>query len=237
MSMAGSALVGAAIWGRTLYDSWRPRRVGIYGASLVGKTTLDRYMTTPGEMEEIPEEDRTKHYKLLSQYILPKPTAKRVKYDNHTRLVHSSDMGGQKEYWNLWIDDMVARQVEAVVFMFDDRAFKGGKESLDQIAGFKFLVDVLTTRNWRYRNLRSWWKGRKYSPKVIMLVANKADRFFDETAGRLWPQGRIGEHKIFDPFRDDLIRLQKAGIPTKRSFMATRIGWNVEPTMIELLTS
>jgi len=111
MSMAGSALVGAAIWGRTLYDSWRPRKVGIYGASLVGKTTLDRYMTTPGEMEDIPEEERTRHYKLLSQYILPKPTAKRVKYDNHTRLVHSSDMGGQKEYWNLWIDDMVARQM------------------------------------------------------------------------------------------------------------------------------
>ena len=70
-----------------------------------------------------------------------------------------------------------------------------------------------------------------------MLVANKADRFFDKDAARLWPQGRIGEHKIFDPFRDDLIRLQKAGIPTRRSFMATRVGWNVEPTMIELLTS
>ena len=31
--------------------------------------------------------------------------------------------------------------------------------------------------------------------------------------------------------------LQKAGIPTKRSFMATRIGWNVENTMIDLLTA
>jgi len=70
-----------------------------------------------------------------------------------------------------------------------------------------------------------------------MLVANKADRFFDNDAAKLWPQGRIGEHKIFDPFRDDLIRLQKAGVPTKRSFMATRIGWNTEATMVELLTS
>lgn len=42
-----------------------------------------------------------------------------------------------------------------------------------------------------------------------MLVANKADRFFDENAALLWQQDRIGEHKIFDPFRDDLIRLQK----------------------------
>ena len=70
-----------------------------------------------------------------------------------------------------------------------------------------------------------------------MLVANKADRFFDETAVMLWQQDRIGEHKIFDAFRDDLIRLQKAGIPTRRSFMATRIGWNVEDTMVSLLTS
>jgi len=31
--------------------------------------------------------------------------------------------------------------------------------------------------------------------------------------------------------------LQKAGIPTRRSFMATRIGWNVEETMIDLLTT
>lgn len=42
-----------------------------------------------------------------------------------------------------------------------------------------------------------------------MLVANKADRFFDENAAMLWQQNRIGEHKIFNAFRDDLIRLQK----------------------------
>jgi hypothetical protein len=41
---------------------------------------------------------------------------------------------------------------------------------------------------------------------------------------------------MFDPFREDLIRLQKAGVPTKRGMMATKIGWNVENTMLELLT-
>ena len=70
-----------------------------------------------------------------------------------------------------------------------------------------------------------------------VLVANKADRFFDDKAALLWQQGRIGEHKVFDPFRDDLIRLQKANIRSKRSFMATRIGWNVEISMLDLLTS
>ena len=237
MALSGSILIGAAIWGQNLYNSWRPRKIGIYGTSLVGKTTLDRYMTTPGEMEDIPEDERTEHTKILGMYMLPKPTRKRVKYDGERRLVNSADIGGQERFWNLWVDDMVARQVEAVVFMFDDRAFKGVAEGVDQVAGFRFVVDNIIKRQYRYRNLRTWWKGRKYSPKQIMLVANKADRFFDDNAARLWPQGRIGEHKIFDPFRDDLIRLQKAGIPTKRSFMATRIGWNVEATLIDLLTN
>tara|TARA_R110000824_G_scaffold160797_2_gene335736 strand:+ start:977 stop:1693 length:717 start_codon:yes stop_codon:yes gene_type:complete len=234
---AGSALVGAAMFGQSLYNSWRPRRVGVYGAAMVGKTTLDRYMTTPGEMEEISDEERTAHMKILGRYLLPKATRKRVSWKGQKRVVYSSDVGGQERFWNLWIDDMVTRQVEAVVYVFDDRAFKGGEESLQQIAGFKYLVDCLINRSYRYRNFKSRWNGKKYAPRLVMLVANKADRFFDETAAMLWQQNRIGEHKIFDPFRDDLIRLQKAGIPSKRSFMATRIGWNVEDTMIELLTT
>ena len=234
---AGSALVGAAVFGQNLYHAWRPRRVGVYGASLVGKTTLDRYMTTPGEMEEIPLDARTSHTRLLGRYLLPKATRKRVSWKGQKREVFSSDVGGEEQFWNLWIDDMVNRNVEAVVYMFDERAFSGGEEAIKQIGGFKFLVDCLVNRQYRYRNLRARWRGKKYTPKLVMLVANKADRFFDDNAALLWQQDRIGEHKIFDPFRDDLIRLQKAGIPTRRSFMATRIGWNVEPTMIDLLTS
>jgi GTPase SAR1 family protein len=234
---AGSALVGAALYGQMLYNSWRPRRVGVYGAAMVGKTTLDRYMTTPGEMEEISDEERTSHMKLLGRYMMPKATRKRVSWKGQKRVVYSSDVGGQERFWNLWIDDMVGRQVEAVLFVFDDRAIKGGEEALQQIAGFKYLVDSLINRSYRYRNFKSRWKGKKYAPRLVMLVANKADRFFDENAAMLWQQNRIGEHKIFDAFRDDLIRLQKANIPTRRSFMATRIGWNVEETLIDLLTT
>ena len=233
----GSVLVGAALYGQALYNSWKPRKVGIYGTSMVGKTTLDRYMTTPGEMEEIPIDERTDHFKLITRYILPKPTRKRVSYQGEKRVVYSSDVGGQDRFWNLCIDDMVARQVEVVVYMFDDRAFRGGPEGMEQVAGLKFLVDALINRTYRYRTMRSRWKGKKYSPRLLMLVANKADRFFDENAANLWSQGRIGEHKIFDPFRDELIRLQKARLPTKRAFMATRVGWNVEPTLVDLLTS
>ena len=213
---AGSALVGVMVWGQALWNSWRPRRVGIYGAGMVGKTTLDRFMTTPGEMEDISEEERTLHRKMLGKYKMPKPTRKRVSWKGHKRVVYSSDVGGQERFWNLWIDDMVNRQVEAVVYMFDDRAFKGGNDALQQIAGFKFLVDAVLNRQYRYRNWKARRKGKKYMPKLIMLVANKADRFFDDTAALLWQQDRIGEHKIFDPFRDDLIRLQRGGVATRR---------------------
>ena len=233
MVAGGSVLVGVALWGKQLWNYWKPRRVGIYGASMVGKTTLDKYMTTPGEMEDIPIEDRTEHYKLLTKYLLPKATRKRLRWEGERRVIHSTDIGGQERFWNLWIDDMVNRQCEYVIFMFDERAFKEG--ALDQIGGFKFLVDSIINRNYRYRNWKSWKKGRKYTPRLVVLIANKADRYFDNHASTLWQQGRIGEHKIFDPFRDDLIRLQKAGIPTKRNFMATRIGWNVEPALLEMI--
>ena len=114
---AGSALVGAAVWGRTLYNSWRPRKVGIYGAEMVGKTTLDRYMTTPGEMEEISEDERTKHFRIpgMNRFLLPRPTRKRVSWKGEKRVVYSADIGGEERFWNLWIDDMVNRRVEAVV--------------------------------------------------------------------------------------------------------------------------
>lgn len=235
MAAGGSVLVGVALWGKQIYNTWKPRKVGIYGASMVGKTTLDRFMTTPGEMEDIPEDERTKHFKLLTRYMLPKPTRKRLRWQGEKRVIYSADIGGEERFWNLWIDDMVTRQVEFVIFMFDDRAFKGGDDAIQQVAGFRYLVDCLEERKYRYRNLLSWWRGRKYSPKMILIVANKADRFFDNKATVLWQQGRIGEHKIFDPFRDDLIRLQKLGVPTKKAFMATRIGWNVETTLIDLL--
>ena len=204
------------MWARELWNYWKPRAVGIYGPALVGKTTLDRYMTTPGEMEHIAVEDRTKHTRILGRYMLPRPTRKRVRWKGEKRVVHSSDIGGDERFWNLWIDDMVARQVEVVVYMFDHRVSEGGDAAIQAVGGFKYLCDALIHRQYRHRNLKSWWHDQ---------------------SNVLWQQQRLGEHKIFNPFREDLIRLQKSGIPTRRSMMATKIGWNVEPTMVDLLSS
>ena len=237
-ALGGTALVGGMVFARELWHYWKPRRVGIYGPPLVGKTTLDRYMTTPGEMEEIPIEERTKHFKVpgINRFLLPSPTRKRVSYKGDTRVVYSSDIGGEERFWNLWIDDMVNRRVESVVFLFDHRSAKGGDPAVQAVGVFKYLVDAVLHRQYRYRNIRARLKGKKYVPKVIMLVANKADQWWDDQANILWQQQRLGEHSMYDPFREDLVRLQKAGIPTKRGMMATRIGWNVENSMLELLT-
>tara|TARA_R110002020_G_scaffold13671_2_gene48998 strand:- start:548 stop:1258 length:711 start_codon:yes stop_codon:yes gene_type:complete len=233
-AVGGSVLVGGMLWGKELLNTWRPRRIGIYGASMVGKTTLDQWLTTPGEMEEIPDEGRTTHLKILGKFLMPRATRKRVVYKGDRRVVHSSDIGGEERFWNLWIEDMVNRNVEVVFYLFDKRA-TSGEDAVDQIGGFRYLVDCLIHRQYRYRKLRARIRGKKYLPKRLMLIANKADEFFDDDASVLWQQGRIGEHTTFDPFRPDLVRLQKAGIPLMRSFMATRIGWNVAETCFDAL--
>jgi len=236
--LGGSALVGGMVFAKELWHYWKPRKVGIYGPTLVGKTTLDRYMTTPGEMEEISEEERTTHLKIpgINHFLLPRPSRKRVSWKGDNRVVYSSDLGGEERFWNLWADDMVNRKVEAIIFMFDNRSHDGGDPAIQAVGGFKYLVDAVLFRQYRYRNIRSWLRGKRYCPKIIMLVANKADQWWDDQANVLWQQQRLGEHNIFDPFREDLVRLQKGGIPTKRSMMATRIGWNVENTMLDLLS-
>ena len=236
--MGGSALVGGMVFARELWHYWKPRKVGVYGPTMVGKTTLDRYMTTPGEMEEIGLDERTKHFRVpgLNRFLLPKPTRKRISWKGDTRVVYSADLGGEERFWNLWIDDMVNRQVETVIFMFDHRCTQGGEAAIEAVGGFKYMVDAIIHRQYRYRKLKAWFKGKKYVPKLIMLVANKADQWWDDQANVLWQQQRLGEHKMYDPFREDLVRLQKAGIPTKRGMMATKIGWNVENTMLDMLT-
>jgi hypothetical protein len=237
VAMEGSVLLGAVLFGQQIWNYWKPRRIGIYGATQVGKTTLDRYMTTPGEMEEIPEDERTRHLKRLigDGHVLPNATRKRVRYEGEKRVVHSSDIGGERDFWSLWIDDMVDRQVEGIVYMYDDRSKNGGVAALEAVAGFEYLVDTIINRQYRYRRLRTRFKGKRYAPKFIWLVANKADRWWDPEADVLWQQQRLREHKIFDPFRAGMIRLQKAGIICRVSMMSTRIGWNVERTMFLML--
>jgi len=236
VGVGGSVLMGAMVYGREIYNFWKPRRIGIYGPKLVGKTTLDRYMTTPGEMEEV--EERTKHPERLlkSGFILPKAKRKRIVWEGQKRVIHSADLGGEQRFWNLWLEDMVDRRVEIAIFMTDQRAGEGnGAEKIDCVGGFQFLAESIIERNWRYRRIRTRLRGKKYSPKLILLVANKADTWWDEDANKLWQAKRLREHRVFNPHRETMVQLQKAGVPCRVSMMATRIGWNVEQTLIDML--
>ena len=40
-AMGSSALVGGMVFARELYHYWVPRKVGVYGPPMTGKTTLD----------------------------------------------------------------------------------------------------------------------------------------------------------------------------------------------------
>lgn len=132
---------------------------------------------------------------------------------------------------------MVERQVEIVVFMVDHRGKTGGNaDIIDAVGGLEFLVDALIARDWKYRSLKTWWRGRKYAPTQIWVIANKADLWWDEKANILWQSKRLREHPIFDPYRPSMVKLQKAGIPCRVSMMATKIGWNVEQSMLEMLS-
>tara|TARA_R110002020_G_scaffold65234_3_gene172341 strand:+ start:223 stop:939 length:717 start_codon:yes stop_codon:yes gene_type:complete len=236
MTMGGSIMMGAIVYGRELYHFLKPRRVGIYGPTMVGKTTLDRFMTTPGEMEDVDE--RTLHAKKLlgSGHVLPRASRKRVRWESEKRVIHSSDMGGQQRFWNLWLNDMVERRVEIIIFMTDDRALGKDKSGyVDVVGGLEFLTDAIIDRRWKYRSLGSRLRGRRYAPRQIWVIANKADQWWDENANILWQAQRLREHTIFDAHRPAMVRLQKAGVPCRVSMMATKIGWNVEKSMMEML--
>jgi hypothetical protein len=240
VGVGGSVLMGAVLYGQQMWNYWKPRRAGVYGPTLVGKTTLDQFMTTPGEMGEV--YDSTLHSPRLigKGHVLPRATRKRVIWSGEKRVLHTADIGGQQRFWNLWVDDLVDRQVEYVIFMTDHRVLNRVKgvsnsDKIDTVGGFDFLADCLIEKRWTYRRLLTRLKGKRYAPKMVMLVANKADVWWDDTANLLWQAQRLREHPIFDAHRPAMRKLQKAGIPCRVSMMATNIGWNVEKTIIDML--
>ena len=234
---AGHILLGSAQIANYLYRLLKPHKIGIYGPSMVGKTTLDQYLTVPGDIDPIPEELRTTHAVKNGSFQMPHSSKKQVRWKGERIPIATTDIGGQQRFWNMWAEDMVKRNVSVIFYVVDHRLATSPFIMQEAVAGFKYLTDIIVNKkipNTFSRSLRK--KVKKYKPTVVCLVLNKMDLWWDEQANVLWQQKRLGEHSIFDAFREDLIRLQKAGIPTRRSMMATKIGWNVEPSMIEMLT-
>lgn len=97
--MSGELILGHAIWQVLTHgSSYVPQQVGVYGASETGKTTLDKQLTTKGEIKALGDEHRTHHKKSwLGRERMPTATRKRVKSDGiRNRTVISRDIGGHR---------------------------------------------------------------------------------------------------------------------------------------------
>ena len=213
-----------------------PRQVGVYGATETGKTTLDQQLTTKGEIRELGELDRTHHNKkkfLRNIKKLPHSTTKRVKSQGLEKTIVSRDIGGHIEYHSMWLRDMIERKVGTVIVVVDHRHLTNSKDVSNQTA-LGYLVQSLSKNAIpRGLSLRARLRARKYSPKRVLLIANKADEWMNDDAYDLWEKGFISRHSIFDVFREDLYKLHSLHIPVRMDAISAKYSWNVEESIIK----
>jgi hypothetical protein len=204
-------------------------------------------MSTSGELEVADEEGvETSTYHAFSQaqgrYVLPQPTRKRVAFPESTsaanvrRTIVSTDIGGHMEYFDLWLEDMIARDVQIVLWLIDHRHLTD-PNNIDQQIAFSRFVDVLVTKKYpRFKTRKMRKRAKKYKPQVVGLVANKADLWLEDGWKTKFDSPRIGEHPIFEPFRKDLIRIQRhLMVPTVKRACSALYNWNVEVVIWNLL--
>lgn len=237
--MAGSAEIVMAhgFWQLLVHGrTYVPRQVGVYGATETGKTTLDQQLTTKGEIRKLGEQERTHHTKRkLFRNItkLPPVTTKRVKSSGLEKTVVSRDIGGHIEYHSMWLRDMIERKVGTVIVVVDHRHLTNSKDVTNQTA-LGYLVQSLAQKTIpRGLSLRARLRAKKYTPKRILLIANKADEWMNDDAYDLWEKGFISRHSIFDVFREDLYKLHSLHIPVRMDAMSARYSWNVEESIIK----
>ncbi len=241
----GQLAYGTIMWLRHLWASWRKHRVGIYGYWGTGKTTLNRQISTPGELEVIEhdEQETSTHHaynQRKKKFVLPPSSTKRVQLHANElimakRTLETTDLGGHDEYFDLWLEDMVTRKVEIVVWLIDHRHMVDPSNT-KQLEQFTKFVNILISGKYPFKNRKLRKMSKGYKPKIVGLIANKADLWVDGEWKDIYTTSRIGEHPIFDPFRNDLVRLQRhLMVPTlKRSCSALK-NWNVERVVWDLL--
>ena len=167
---------------------------GIYGATMVGKTTLHHQLRTRGEVPEI--RNRTVGKQRASR--------KTIKLDGDTHTLKTADMGGEAIYWREWMQDMKSRKVKYVIFVIDHRHLDSSA-NLDHQLAWKFLVDTIVADRWP--------SGRKKKevdyPMAVGIWANKYDMW-----GEKYKSDKpIDKHEIFEPFTYGMRQLNDKGIP------------------------
>ena len=124
-----------------------PYDVSVIGASETGKTTLDRQLTTRGEIQKLGESDRTHHKKSwLGTYKMPDTTRKRVVSDGKlAKTIVSRDLGGHIEYHSTWLRDMINRNCSSVVVVIDHRHMSDA-HNVDNQTALGYLVRGLSDK-------------------------------------------------------------------------------------------
>ena len=222
----------------SLYRIMKPYRVGIYGPSMTGKTTLDQYLTVPGDIDPIPLEFRTTHPKNYT-YIghgMPKATRKQIRWERQKKSIATTDIAGQTQFRNMWVEDMFGRNVEVVIYMVDHRSLTSLQFAMDAVAGFEYLIDNMTKKTISTAISRKAKKqSKKYTPKVVCLLINKMDIWWDKDAEKLYNHNLLREHQIVSPFRNGLKRLRKAGIRAEVVPISAQHGINVTKVFGDLI--
>lgn len=233
----GHVLLGSAQLGAYLYRVIRPHKFGIYGPSMSGKTTLDQYLTVPGDIDPIPTEMRTTHPIQGGRFDRPRSTKKQVRWNGNKFPIASADVGGQTRYWNLWAEDMVERSVKIVFYVVDHRILQSQHVGQEAVAGFRYLVDIMTNVSFPSTFNRLHKKrARSWKPSVVCLVLNKMDIWWDGTSQDLWDHGFKRQHPLVLPFQEDMRRLRRAGIATNVEAISAQYGLNVERAVVDTLT-
>jgi hypothetical protein len=136
---AGHLLMGSAQLATYIYRLIRPHKISILGPSLAGKTTLDQYLTVPGDIDPIPLEMRTTHPVKNGSFQMPHATKKQVRWKGEKTPIMTADIGGQSQYWNMWAEDMIERKTSVIFFVVDDRV--AWSHPAMQVAVAGYVVD------------------------------------------------------------------------------------------------
>ena len=235
--IAGHLLISSVHAIQKFYRILKPYRVGIYGPSMTGKTTLDQYLTVPGDIDPIPVEMRTSHPMVNGVARLPKAHRKLVKWKKDRIPITNADIAGQSQFRNLWIEDMFKRRVEIVVFMIDHRVLTNRSFLIDSLASFKYLIDNITRSDVTTTLSRKARKTARsdYMPKVFLFLINKMDVWWSPEAQLLWANGIQREHPIVVPFRSELKRLRKKGVRAEVEAISAQHGVNVEKVLLSIV--
>ena len=193
--MTGFAiLLGEAVVG--FYKKIHAINFGVYGSTMVGKTTLSQQLRTRGEVAQVNERTEGRH----------RASRKSIKIDGSSHTIRSADIGGEAIYWKEWAKDMQLRRVKYIIFMIDHRHLDS-PSNLDHQLAWKFIVDTIVSSTWPTNKKK---RDSDY-PIAVGIWANKYDIW-----GEKYPleEGQsIDKHEIFAPYKYGMRQLNEKGIP------------------------